>query len=145
LRLAPQGAAVRGKGAAHLLAVVLVVALLRAWDADVRRIRKEVAMPSRRLPRDPSLEHLKNEAKTLHRRVRAGDPDALALLREFHPRADELPEITLTDAQLTIARAYGFPSWPRLRAHVATAVRYSRSLRDDPLSAETDLAERFLP
>jgi hypothetical protein len=102
-------------------------------------------MPSRRLPRDPSLEHLKNEAKTLHRRVRAGDPDALALLRKFHPRADELPEITLTDAQLTIARAYGFPSWPRLRAHVATAVRYSRSLRDDPLSAETDLAERFLP
>jgi ankyrin repeat protein len=104
----------------------------------------EVGMPTRRLPRDPNLEHLKNEAKALHKQVRAGDSDAVALVREFHPQASDLPQIKLADAQLTIARAYGFPSWPRLRAHVETIARYSRSLREDVQLDETDVGNRFL-
>lgn len=43
-------------------------------------------MPTRELPENPNLEHLKNEAKALQRRVRSGDGGALDLVREFHPR-----------------------------------------------------------
>ena len=43
-------------------------------------------MPVRDLPGDPSLEHLRNQARSLQQRVRASDPDAVAAVREFHPR-----------------------------------------------------------
>ncbi len=86
-------------------------------------------MPSRQLPDNPSLEHLRNEAKQLHRRVGHREPEAIALAHEFHPRLD-LEAFRLTDAQLVVARAYGFASWPRLRAFVA--------------EAETSVVDRFL-
>lgn len=47
-------------------------------------------MPTRRLPDDPNLEHLRNQAKTLLKQVRAGDTEALALVTEFHPSAAAL-------------------------------------------------------
>ena len=46
-------------------------------------------MPTRPLPNDPSLEHLRKEAKRLRNAVRAGDADALAQVQEFHPRATQ--------------------------------------------------------
>jgi hypothetical protein len=56
---------------------------------------------SRQLPAHPNLEYLKNEAK-----------DLLDELRREHPEAK------LADAQFTLARLYGFDSWPKLKAHV---------------------------
>lgn len=44
-------------------------------------------MPVRRLPHNPSVDHLKQQAKTLQRQVRAEEPEALALVAEFSPRA----------------------------------------------------------
>ena len=80
-------------------------------------------MPTHRLPSDPSLEHLKSQARALQRRVRAGDEAALAVVREHHPRLTRLVAgdvasvgLKLADAQLAIARMYGHPSWPRLPA-----------------------------
>jgi hypothetical protein len=78
-----------------------------------------------RLPADPSLEHLRNQAKTLLTRARAGDAQALTWMREYHP--DPPAELKLADAQLAVARAYGFPSWPKLHAHLEVLGRYSRS------------------
>jgi ankyrin repeat protein len=78
----------------------------------------------RQLPGNPSLEHLRNEAKQLRRRVDVNDPQAVALALEFHPRLD-LASFRLADAQLVVARSYGFPSWPRLHAHVAGAAQAS--------------------
>ena len=52
---------------------------------------------SRPLPDHPNLRHLKDLAKD---RVRAGTAKSIA------------------DAQFTIACLYGFPSWPKLKAHV---------------------------
>ena len=76
-------------------------------------------MPTCPLPNAPSLEHLRKEAKRLAQRVRAGDAAAIALAREFHPRAPEaITKFSLTDAQLAIARRYGFASWPKLKAHL---------------------------
>jgi hypothetical protein len=81
-------------------------------------------MAIRRLPRRPSLEHLRNEARALQRRVGEGDPTALALVHEFHPRAHD--GFRLSDAQLTVARSYGHLSWPRLKAYVETVTAYAR-------------------
>src|SRR3954447_23442545 len=51
----------------------------------------------RPLPDRPSLRHLKQQARDL---IKSGEAK------------------TIADAQFTIARLYGFPSWPKLKAHV---------------------------
>lgn len=63
---------------------------------------------SKRLPDQPSLEHLKNESKDLLRRARAGEQSALSRLES--PR--------LSFAQLAVAREYGFSSWSKLKRFV---------------------------
>lgn len=82
-------------------------------------------MPVRALPANPNLVHLKYQAKDLLKAHAARDPRAAQRLREFHPRfhrsADEeifAGELSLSDAQLAIAREYGFPSWARLKHHM---------------------------
>jgi ankyrin repeat protein len=67
------------------------------------------------LPSRPNLEQLKNQAKSLLKDHRAAVPEALARVREHHPRGGRF---ALADAQLVIANEYGFASWPALKAHV---------------------------
>jgi ankyrin repeat protein len=82
-------------------------------------------MPTRPLPNDPSLEHLRKQAKRLRNAVREGEAQALARVREFHPRADTtIATFSLTDAQLVTARSYGFASWTRLKEHLAEIEPY---------------------
>jgi ankyrin repeat protein len=81
---------------------------------------EEVAMPTRPLPNNPSLEHLRKESKRLRKAVQLGDADALARVHEFHPSAGRaLARFTLADAQLVAARSYGFTSWAKLKQHLA--------------------------
>lgn len=70
----------------------------------------------RPLPSRPNLEFEHKEAKAFLRRLRAGDPDAVARARAQHPAMDvSAPAgIRLAEAQLVLAREYGFTSWPRL-------------------------------
>lgn len=82
---------------------------------------------SKQLPPNPSLEHLKKQAKSLLKRHQAADPDALTFIRENHPRWRSRPKeqvaalpFALADAQLVIATEYGFASWSRLQSHVKT-------------------------
>ena len=82
-------------------------------------------MPVRHLPSNPSLDHLKYQAKDLRKSHVAHHLEAAQRIREFHPRFHATADaqifsapFSLTDAQLTIAREHGFPSWPRLKAHV---------------------------
>jgi ankyrin repeat protein len=101
-------------------------------------------MPTRPLPNDPSLEHLRKEAKRLAQRVRAGDAAAIAQAREFHPRAAEaIAQFSLTDAQLAIAREYGFASWPKLKAHL-TAIEPFAWHTPPPRSGAAPLDELFV-
>jgi len=97
-------------------------------------------MVVRSLPPRPSWEHLGNEARALQRRVRNGDPDTLTLAREFHPRfADRVASFRLSDAQLTVARSYGQPSWPKLKYYVEAVTRYARDPHKvPPMSDEAD-------
>ena len=82
-------------------------------------------MPVRVLPPNPNLDHLKHQANDLRREHAARLPDAAQRLREFHPRFTHVADVDifnatlhLSDAQLTIAREHGFPSWTRLRRHI---------------------------
>jgi len=82
-------------------------------------------MPVRRLPQNPNLEHLKYQAKDLLKEHAARDARAAQRIREFHPRFTHATDaeifaasLKLSDAQLTIARESGYPSWARLKRHI---------------------------
>jgi len=64
------------------------------------------ARPTRALPADPNLDHLKTQAKRRLQALRKDDPQA-----------------KLASAQLAVARDYGFASWRALKAHVDMSVR----------------------
>jgi ankyrin repeat protein len=68
----------------------------------------------RNLPVRPDLDQLKRQAKELLKAVRAGDVDALAEFRNFHPDPPDPYDAKLADAQLALARSYQSPSWMRL-------------------------------
>jgi hypothetical protein len=55
----------------------------------------------RPLPDQPSLEHLRNEAK-----------------QHLKARRSQDPQVKLAASQREVARQYGFSSWRRLKAHV---------------------------
>jgi hypothetical protein len=82
-------------------------------------------MPTRRLPANPSLDHLKHQAKDLLTQHSQRDPSTAQRLREFHPGLRDATDeqvfatrLSLSDAQLAIAREYGFASWTRLKRHI---------------------------
>ncbi len=101
-------------------------------------------MPTVPLPNDPSSEQLRKQAKELRDRARAGDPDALALIAEHHP--DRGPDgehvVSLSAAQLVVARQYGFASWARLKRHLDVVEQYSRA--PDDVAPSTDPVHEFL-
>ena len=83
-------------------------------------------MPAiRPLPSRPSLEYERKQAKALLRQLRAGDPEAIARGRALHPglNSAEPASVRLADAQLVLAREYGFASWPRLVRYFDAAAR----------------------
>jgi ankyrin repeat protein len=86
------------------------------------------AGPRRSLPDRPSLEQLRKQAKELLRDARGGAPDALARIAPARQR-DADPWLSLADAQLAIARELGFPSWPKLAAHVRAVAGGGFALR----------------
>ncbi len=72
---------------------------------------------SKSLPARPSLESLRKQAKKLSRDVAAADAAAIARTRAHLP--DVVPPLTQRDAQLVIAREYGFAGWQDLAAEVS--------------------------
>ena len=76
---------------------------------------------SKSLPARPSLESLRKQAKKLARDIAAGDAAAIARARAHLPNVD-LP-LTQRNAQLVIAREYGFAGWQDLTAEVEQAPR----------------------
>jgi len=64
------------------------------------------------LPGRPDLDQLRRQARELLRAAAANDEEALRRIRAVPEKQ------TLSAAQLAIAREYGFPSWPKLRAEV---------------------------
>jgi len=82
-------------------------------------------MPVRPPASKPTLGHLKHQAKDLLKQHSAHLPDTAQKIREFHPSFRDASDadifaatLRLSDAQLTIAREHGFPSWARLKRHI---------------------------
>ena len=83
----------------------------------------------KQLPPKPDLEQLKKQAKDLRKAHRESRSEAIQRINDHHPRhsgrsasAISRSEFSLQDAQLVIAREYGFPSWPKLVAAVTSSV-----------------------
>jgi hypothetical protein len=88
------------------------------------------SLPTRTLADRPDLDQLRRQAKELLDAFRAGEPDAVVEVTAHYHNADRAT-FALHDAQLVIARAYGFESWPKLKAYVegATAQRFIEAVR----------------
>jgi len=69
------------------------------------------------LPARPSLESLRKQAKRLERDITAGNATAIARAHAQLPGAD-VP-LSLRDAQLVVAREYGYAGWQDLTAEAA--------------------------
>jgi ankyrin repeat protein len=72
---------------------------------------------SKSLPARPSLESLRKQAKRLARDIAAGDAGAIARARVRLPDVD-LP-LSQRNAQLVLAREYGYAGWQDLTAEVS--------------------------
>jgi hypothetical protein len=84
-----------------------------------------MATVSRGLPPRPHLEIPKREARQLLKEWRAAQPEALDRIRRRHPKFRSASDseiralsFRLSDAQLVIAREYGFSHWPELKERV---------------------------
>jgi hypothetical protein len=102
------------------------------------------------LPARPSLDSLRKQAKKLAHDSAAGDPDAITRVRVQLPHVD-LP-LTLRNAQLVVAREYGYAGWQELTAEVAQrtgkgfawAVAHARRIiHDDDVEALKQLLVEY--
>ena len=111
-------------------------------------------MPDREPTRTaPTSNNTKNKPKIWSRVVATNpslaDQVSVARIRRHHPRFHKLtgigdaacPRLTLTDAQLVIAREHGFESWPKFAQHIETLtiIRSVASL-SDPVAAFIEVA-----
>jgi ankyrin repeat protein len=70
------------------------------------------------LPPRPNLEHQQKLAKRLLRDCWAGDADAIARVQAFLPGSSNPAALKLHDAQVVIARGYGFASWAAMKRKI---------------------------
>ena len=99
-------------------------------------------MPTRSLPPRPDLSQLKLQARELHRALGDGHVSAAARVAASHPRFKGQPlsaildaPPALADAQLVLAREYGFHTWSELKRRVDLGSRIDR-VRPHPRFAE---------
>jgi ankyrin repeat protein len=93
------------------------------------------SLPTRAFREHSDLAQLKRQAKDLLDAFRAGEPHATDEVNAHYHDADA-DIFALHDAQLVIARAYGFASWPKLKAFVdgATAKRLVSAVRSGDIA-----------
>jgi hypothetical protein len=107
-----------------------------------------VSNPASRLPRHPSLEQLRKQAKELLRALRSGDSSATARLHRHKP---DVSRPILADAQYIVAREHGFDSWAKLVHHIQTSapphLKQHHRLAEDLVAAyntgDTEAAARL--
>jgi hypothetical protein len=110
----------------------------------------------RQLPSQPDLEQLRIQAKELLKAHQAHDPEAIRRIQESHPqlaRASALKvqntKLRLSDAQLVIAREFGFESWPKLKAHVerrsleGVHEQFMKAFKEDDVALFRKLVKRY--
>ena len=106
-------------------------------------VTRSTLAPTRRLPQQPSLEQLRKQSKDLLHDFHAGVAVAIAEVNRFERKPSTA--FALSDAQRVIARAYGFASWPKLKAFVdgANIARFVDAVNaGDVAQVRTMLASR---
>jgi len=90
----------------------------------------------RRLPERPHLDVPRREARELLEACQSYKPDALERIRRRHPKFKDASEdaaitahLKLSDAQLVLAREYGFSTWTELKARIVAHAE-AGALRD---------------
>lgn len=99
--------------------------------------------PARVMRETPDIDQLKRQARELLDAYRAQSPDALAEVAAHHRTAT--PEtFALHDAQFALARAYGYASWPKLKAAVegVTTARLHEAVQKGDVAATRALLAR---
>ncbi len=93
---------------------------------------------SKSLPARPNLEQLKHQAKDLLKSLKSGEAIAHQRFEEHHPQPSKSATATrsLSDAQLVIAREYGFLTWAKLKQHV-------ESIRSEPVNPHELFKQTF--
>jgi len=79
---------------------------------------------ARPLPPPADLSQQKKQAKELLQSFKSGDAEALARVRAVLP---DKQKIALADAQLVLAREYGFTNWAALKQHIESHVEPTTS------------------
>lgn len=107
--------------------------------------------PVEPLPSHPSLEHQQKLAKRLLRDAWAGEPGAIARVQAFLPGrftvAEDFESMKLHDAQLVVARGYGFDSWAAMKRKVASLTQtpleqFDDAVRDGDAGRARELLEK---
>src|SRR5215475_13421451 len=113
---------------------------------------------SKSLPSRPNLEQLKKQAKDLLKAHKSADSETLNRIQVNHPdyantSKDKIraAKFSLSDAQLVIAREYGFASWPKLKEHVESLLLetadplelFKRAFKTDDAVLFRKLVERY--
>ena len=104
-----------------------------------------MATVSRGLPERPHLDVPKREARELLQQWRNGEPDAFERIRRRHPKyhdtgdaAMPVASFRLSDAQLVLAREYGFSNWAELKQRIdanSVARELAAAIRADDRAA----------
>ncbi|MHB8637805.1 MAG: ankyrin repeat domain-containing protein [Fimbriimonadaceae bacterium] len=92
------------------------------------------------LPPKPSLEHLKKQAKELHAAYGRNEADALKTVAPYFQPGSAL---SLTQAQLVLAREYGFASWEELTRHVESAGEALAEFVEAAIGGQTERAKEL--
>jgi ankyrin repeat protein len=100
------------------------------------------------LPARPNLEMQHKRAKELLRAAWAGDAAALTRIRALHPKPPAPDALTLADAQLVVARGYGFESWPAMKRKIESLTktpveRFVVALHEGDVTRVRDLLEEY--
>src|SRR5260370_29855087 len=113
---------------------------------------------SKSLPSRPNLEQLKKQAKDFLKAHESGDAETLQRIQANHPDYSNASKdgiraakFSLGDAQLVIAREYGFASWPKLKEHVESLLLetadpmelFKRAFKTDDAVFFRNLVERY--
>jgi len=105
------------------------------------------AFPVEPLPRRPNLEQQQKLAKRLLRDVWSADAAAIARVRAFLPALKDVEALRLHDAQLALARGYGFDSWAAMRRRIESLTKtpleqFDIAVREGDVERARELLER---
>lgn len=92
-------------------------------------------MPDLHMPVCPDQDRLEQQATELLGAIRAGAADAIARLRKHHPSPPAPEDVSLSDAQLVLAKCYGLADWRRL----VLACRMTSAIARDDLDTVRSL------